>query len=122
MRELYPIHNRINYEKALREIERLIDNPPSPNSEDEVWLDAMTMLVNEYEKRTFSLPVTIKTSPVGYLKFLMEQKKLHAKDLVPSIGRINRVYEILNGKRQLTLPMIRKLSEQFGLPMNGLLQ
>ena len=122
MRELYPIHNRINYERTLREIEKLIDNPPRPNSEDEVWLDAMATLVDEYEKREFPMPTTIKTTPVGYLKFLMEQKGIQPKDLVPSIGRINRVYEILNGKRQLTLPMIRKLSAQFGLPVNGLLQ
>ena len=43
-----------------------------------------------------------------------------AKDLAPAIGRENRVYEILNHKRNLTLPMIRKLHTQFGIPLRSL--
>jgi HTH-type transcriptional regulator/antitoxin HigA len=37
------------------------------------------------------------------------------------IGRSNRVYEILNRKRPLTLAMIRKLHRQIGIPAEVLI-
>lgn len=52
----------------------------------------------------------------------MEQADLSPKDLVPAIGRLNRVYEILNRKRPLTLAMIRKLHEKFGIPAESLIR
>jgi HTH-type transcriptional regulator/antitoxin HigA len=41
----------------------------------------------------------------------MEQRNLTVKDIVPMIGQANRVYEILNRKRQLTLAMIKRLNK-----------
>jgi HTH-type transcriptional regulator/antitoxin HigA len=37
------------------------------------------------------------------------------------IGQINRVYEVLAGKRQLTLPMIRRLHQGLGIPAEVLI-
>lgn len=45
----------------------------------------------------------------------MEQSGLIAADLAPAIGKTNRVYEILNGKRSLILPMIWNLHRMFGI-------
>jgi len=39
---------------------------------------------------------------------------------VPAIGRPNRVYEVLNNKRALTLPMIRNPHEMFNIPLASL--
>ncbi len=50
----------------------------------------------------------------------MEQSGLTAKDLVPSIGQPNRVYEVLNGKRALTLNMIRNPHRNLGVPVESL--
>ncbi len=55
-------------------------------------------------------------TPIEAIKFRMEQQGLTVKDLEPAIGKSNRVYEILNGTRNLTLPMIRRLHAQFGIP------
>ena len=52
----------------------------------------------------------------------MEQTDFTAKDLVPLIGNLNSVYEILNGKRSLTLKMIRNITEEFGIPAIVLIQ
>ena len=52
----------------------------------------------------------------------MEQGGLAPKDLVPAIGRLNRVYEILARKRPLTLNMIWRLHEQFGIPAESLIR
>lgn len=60
--------------------------------------------------------------PVEAIKFRMEQGGLTPKDLVPAIGRLNRVYEILARKRPLTLAMIWKLHEKFGIPAESLIR
>jgi HTH-type transcriptional regulator / antitoxin HigA len=51
----------------------------------------------------------------------MEQSGLSAKDLEPIIGKSNRVYEILNRKRPLTLAMIRRLHSGLGIPASVLI-
>jgi len=52
----------------------------------------------------------------------MEQEGLTVKDLESIIGKSNRVYEIFNGKRSLTLPMIRKLHKELHIPAEVLIQ
>lgn len=51
----------------------------------------------------------------------MEQRGLSVKDLEPLIGKSNRVYEILNRKRPLTLAMIRRLNQSLGIPAEVLI-
>jgi len=51
----------------------------------------------------------------------MEQGGLTVKDLVPSIGQPNRVYEVLNRKCGLTLEMIRNLHRNLGIPAESLI-
>ena len=48
--------------------------------------------------------------PVDAIKFRMDQGGLSVKDLEPIIGKSNRVYEVLNRKRPLTLAMILQRS------------
>ena len=52
----------------------------------------------------------------------MDQAGLTPKDLTPVIGRLNRVYEVLNRKRPLTLNMIWKLHDKLGIPAECLIQ
>ena len=44
------------------------------------------------------------------------------KDLVPMIGQINRVYEVLNRRRPLTLAMIQLLHSELGIPAESLIK
>ena len=60
--------------------------------------------------------------PVEAIRFEMEQKGLTPKDLEPMIGRSNRVYEILNRKRPLTLKMIWRLHRDLGIPAESLIK
>ena len=60
--------------------------------------------------------------PVEAIKFRMEQQGLGPKDLVPMIGQLNRVYEVLNRRRPLTLAMIRALHAKLGLPSEVLIR
>ena len=52
----------------------------------------------------------------------MDQRGLTIKDLEPMIGRSNRVYEILNRTRPLTLPMIRRLHARLDIPAESLIK
>ena len=75
-------------------------------------------LIERYEQQHYQI---FAPSAIDAIKFRMEQQGLSAKDLVGIIGNLNRVYEVLNGKRNLTLPMIRNLHNKLGIPAEVLL-
>ena len=90
--------------------------PDSPKGEK---LDVMVTLIEAYEAKHFPLDLP---DPVEAIKFEMEHKGLTVKDLEPMIGKSNRVYEILNHKRSLTLKMIWKLHKNLGIPAESLIK
>jgi HTH-type transcriptional regulator/antitoxin HigA len=79
----------------------------------------MITLIEAYEAKSF--PVDLPDA-IEAIKFRMEQSGLTAANLIPAIGRTNRVYEVLNRRRSLTLPMIWKLHDMFGIPAENLIQ
>lgn len=79
----------------------------------------LVTLIEAYERKHFPLALP---DPVEAIKFQMDQKGLTPKDLEPMIGRLNRVYEILNHKRPLTLKMIWKLHRGLGIPAESLIR
>ena len=113
--EVRPIRTESDYQAALAEIDRLMD--AAKDTPDGDRLDVLATLVEAYERRHFPMDLP---DPVEAIKFVMEQRGLTAKDLGPMIGRSNRVYEILTGKRALTLPMIRRLHDGLGIPLESL--
>lgn len=108
-----------DYKKALELVEELIAHDPDPDSVEGEKLSLLSTLIQDYEKRTF--PETLP-DPIEAIKFRMEQTDLKPTDLVPYIGSRSRVSEILSGKRQLTLDMVRALSEALGIPAKILIQ
>ena len=52
---------------------------------------------------------------------MMEQKGLKMKDIAPCFGTLSRAYEVLSGKRNLTLAMIKKLRVVLGCPADALI-
>lgn len=117
--EIRPIRTEADYKAALKVISQLMENDPDVGTPDGDRLDVLTTLVQAYETKNF--PISLP-DPVEALKFRMEQAGLTAKDLEPMIGQRNRVYEILNHKRSLTLPMIWKLHKSLGIPAEALIQ
>lgn len=114
-----PIHTEQDYQDALKSVAPLFDNEPEPDTPEGDYLEVMITLIEAYEAKHF--PVDLP-NPVDAIRFRMEQSGLSAADLVPAIGRQNRVYEVLNGKRALTLPMIWKLHDMFGIPAESLIK
>ncbi|MHC8296164.1 helix-turn-helix domain-containing protein [Pseudomonas sp. LB3P58] len=114
-----PIHTDEDYRAALKNVSALFDNEPEPGTPEGDYFDIMITLIETYESKQF--PVDLP-NPIDAIKFRMEQSGLSAADLAPAIGRTNRVYEVLNGKRALTLPMIWKLHDLFGIPAQSLIK
>ncbi|MEO4014864.1 MULTISPECIES: helix-turn-helix domain-containing protein [Pseudomonas] len=114
-----PIHTDEDYRAALKNVSALFDNEPEPGTPEGDYFDIMITLIEAYESKQF--PVDLP-NPIDAIKFRMEQSGLTAADLAPAIGRTNRVYEVLNGKRALTLPMIWKLHDLFGIPAQSLIK
>lgn len=113
-----PIHTEADYKATLREIATLMEADPDTGTPDGDRLDILATLVQAYEARHFPISAP---DPVEAIKFRMEQSGLSVKDLEPLIGKSNRVYEILNRKRPLTLPMIRRLHQSLGIPAEVLI-
>jgi len=113
-----PIRTKKDYKVALRDLSAYFDNEPEPGTEEGDRFEILATLVEAYEARHFPIEAP---DPIEAIRFRMEQGGLTVKDLVPSIGRPNRVYEVLNGKRSLTVDMIRNLHRNFGIPAESLI-
>jgi HTH-type transcriptional regulator/antitoxin HigA len=112
-----PINTKTAHKQALKRIEDLWDAEPKTPEGDE--LDVLATLVSAYEDQHF--PIS-KPEPVEAIKFRMDQMGLADKDLVPFIGARSKVSEVLNLKRALSLPMIRKLSQGLNIPSDSLIK
>jgi HTH-type transcriptional regulator/antitoxin HigA len=111
-----PIRTNRDHARALKEIERLWNAKPGTPAYDR--LDVLATLVEAYERTHFPVPAL---DPVEAILFRMEQQGLTRRDLEPLIGSRARVSEVLNHKRDLTLPMIRALHRKLGIPAESLI-
>ena len=113
---LKPVKNKTQLNRALERIDELWGAKRNTEKGDE--LDILMLSVEKYEEEHYPIP---PSDPVEAIKFLMEQKALTRKDLEPYLGTRARVSEVLNRKRNLTLPMIKKLHEGLNIPYNCLI-
>lgn len=113
-----PIRTEADYEAALIVVSTLVDADPSPDSPGGELLDILSILIERYEADHFPLNVP---SPIEAIKFRMEQAGLTVPDMQPYIGNSNRVYEVLNGTRALSLSMIRRLHAGLHIPAEVLI-
>ena len=119
MKHLKPIRNKVEYKAALSEASNFFDNEPKRGSKEADRFEILLMLIEAYEAKHYQI---LPPDPVEAIKFRMEQAGLKPKDLQPMIGGLNRVYEILNHKRPLTLRMIWRLHSMLGIPAESLIQ
>lgn len=111
-----PIRSDADYRAALANVSALMDLDPDLGTPEGDQLDVLVTLVQAYESKHYPIEAP---SPVEAIKFRMDQSGLTVADMVPYIGPRNRVYEVLNGKRPVTMPMIRRLLN-LGIPAASL--
>jgi HTH-type transcriptional regulator / antitoxin HigA len=119
MEKIKVIKTEQDYQDALKLAEKLISHDPDPDSTEGEQLSLLGTLIQDYEARAF--PIALP-SPIEAIKFRMDQAGLKPTDLIPYLGSRSRVSEILSGKRQLTIDMIRTLSEGLGIPAKVLIK
>ena len=111
-----PIHTEKQHREALAEIERLWSAKAGTPAHDR--LEVLAALVADFEEK--HQPI-FPPDPIEAIRFRMEQLGLDRKALEACIGSRARVSEVLTGRRKLTLPMIRRLHTQLGIPAEVLL-
>ena len=117
--EIKAIRTEADYRAALQEVSALVDLDPAVDSPDGERLEVMGALVQAYEAKHYPID---PPDPIEAIKFRMDQAGMTVKDLVPYIGSLNRVYEVLSYKRPLSLNMIRRLSEGMRIPAEVLIR
>lgn len=110
---LRAIRSGQDYDTAVSALNRLLDVGAASDEHPLADLvNALGNFISDYENQQYPAePVT----PVAMIRFLMEQHSLSQSDL-PEIGGQSVVSEVLNGKRELNVRQIKRLSARFNIP------
>lgn len=111
------IRDEAGYAAALAEYGAFFDNEPEAGSEAANRFELLGLLLAKYEEDQFPMP---KTGAVEAIRFAMDRLGLGQSDLAELLGSRSRASEILNARRDLTLPQIRLLSKAWGIPVQAL--
>jgi HTH-type transcriptional regulator / antitoxin HigA len=115
--DIAPIKTQRDYRRTLTEIEGLM--MAKRNTPEGDRLDILVTLVEAWEGRHYPLDLP---DPIEAIKYHMDQNGLAPRDLIPFIGSRNRVHEVLNRRRPLTLKMIWRLHQGLGIPAESLIK
>jgi HTH-type transcriptional regulator/antitoxin HigA len=117
MVNLKPIHTEADYQDAMSALGELWGAPEGTPESDQ--LDILATLIEKYEEQHFPMDLP---DPIDAILFRMEQQGLTRKDLEPILGPRNRVSEILNRRRPLSIDMIRALNTHLHIPADILIK
>jgi len=114
-----PIKTEADYEAALAELDGMIGRvaPSTPNGNR---YELLAALVEAYEAKNY--PIEASDDPIAMIEYVLEVRGLTRKDLEPFIGTRQRVWDIMEKRRRLTLPMIRCLAKGLNIPTEILVQ
>lgn len=115
--EIKPIRDEADYEEAIEEIDRLMDLDLDEAGEDR--LDILATLLESYEQEHFPM---VRASALEAIKFRMDQAGKTQSDLATLFGSRSRASEVLSGSRGLSIDLIRRLHDEWGIPLESLVQ
>jgi HTH-type transcriptional regulator/antitoxin HigA len=104
------IKTDVDYQKALKRLEEIFDSKIGTPESDEA--DILGLMIDDYEKKNYPIEAP---DPIEAIKIRMEEMQLKQVDLADAVGGKNRVSEVLNRKRKLTVEMIRNLTKRLNL-------
>ena len=109
--QIKPIRTEEEYDQVLTHIDKLIDSQAGTREFD--LLEVLSILADDYENKHHPI---LPLSPLEAIRYQMEERGLSQQDVAPYFGGKNRVSEVLNGKRGLTLKMVRDISKHLNIP------
>ena len=118
---IHPIRTEADYQAPLQLVAPYFDHEPELDSDPGAHFEALLTLIEAYEAYEAYEAKHYPIAPPDPLQAI-KQQGLKPKDLEPMIGRRNRVYEVLNGKRKLTMAMVWKLHTGLGIPAESLIR
>ena len=109
------IQNQADHEAAKALVSKLMQ---SNGTADRARMVAQARLIEAYERARWPC----KAPPLpDLLTYLVEQHGLTRADLVPLLGTASRVSEVMSGKRELSMTMVKRLRERFHIPADLLI-
>lgn len=96
----------------------MMPTEPEPGTPEADRFDLLALVIGAYEDEHWPIE---PPDPIAAIEFAMEQRGITRSQLEPLIGSRARVSEILNRKRHLTLPMIRRLHRKLAIPAEALI-
>jgi len=119
MSQVRIIKTEREHEQALERLTDLLDRNPAATTPESDELDLLALVIEHYEREHYPID---PPDPIEAIKFRMDQMGLTRKDLARYLGSASKISEILNGKRPLSLNMIRKLSTSLGISADILIR
>jgi HTH-type transcriptional regulator/antitoxin HigA len=117
MVDLKPIRSESDYHQAMQALATLWRAAEGSSESDQ--LDILATLIEKYEEQNFPMD---SPDPVDAILFRMAQQGLTRKDLEPMFGTRNRVSEVLNRRRGLSIEMIRAVHDGLRIPAEILIK
>ena len=109
------IQNQADHEAAKTLVGKLMQ---SNEAADRARMVAQARLIEAYERVRW--PRKAPSLP-DLLTYLVEQHGLTRADLVPLLGTASRVSEVMSGKRELSMTMVKRLRERLHIPADLLI-
>ncbi len=109
---LIPISSEEDCDRREEKIKELIKlNQQEKDPKITHLIKSIALTIEEYEKKEFPLE---KATGIEVLQYLMTEHGLNESDL-QEIGNQNLVSDIIRGKQELNLKMIKVLAKRFGV-------
>ncbi len=115
---LRTLRDEAEYEAALVAVRPYFDNEPAAHTPEAANFDALTLLIEDYETRLYPIA---RADPVSVIKSVMAANRYTRADLIEVIGSKARAADLLNGRREINLDQIRKLSRAWHIPAAALI-
>ena len=117
MVNIKPIHTEDDYKEAMKTLATLWGSAEGSPESDQ--LDILATLIEKYEEGHFPMDLP---DPVDAILFRMDQQGLSRKAMEPMLGTRNRVSEVLNRRRGMSIEMIRALHDRLHIPAEVLIK
>lgn len=93
-------------------------------SPEAAYLRAQALILSDYEKQRWPIPKEwgADWDPVDYIKEVVAERGIPQRELASCFGSQPNCSAVLNRRRGLTLPMVRKLHAKLGIPADILIR